>query len=455
MSRGPQPDILAPSSAIVVAPGQSLQSAINAAPPGTAFRLLAGVHEPRAVTPKTGNLFVGDYGAILDGTGWTTTDIDDGAFKAMNVDVDDVTIRNLVVRNMPQKGIMAWRDFSAGWVVDHCDIDRCKNGVELPENSAVTNSVIRRCVGTPGHSNPAERGGGYSFNSVAGIRFLNNEVSENGSEQKWILCTGILCVGNFFHHNAYSGPWIDGGGSGSLIEDNVSDDNGGPGVCIEIGDHAIVRRNSCNRNKEGGVLLSLSQVIEVSENTLGDNAFGIDLFVDCVRLSENYPPHPQPDLANNTIRRNSVIVGVGQLAVVFTYVGGCGAPYVDNTSKNNRFLENAYAVPGPGRYWIWGNGNNKTFEEWQALGFDTTTTPPPDPPEPEPEPPDPEPQPPLPTCTLGGQTYPEGSSTEVTVKKGKVDDWAGQNPDWQVVSARPHPKNKTQVIVTVRCVPQS
>jgi hypothetical protein len=34
-----------------------------------------------SITPKTGNTFIGQYGAILDGTGWTTTDDSQAAFR--------------------------------------------------------------------------------------------------------------------------------------------------------------------------------------------------------------------------------------------------------------------------------------------------------------------------------------------------------------------------------------
>ena len=430
---------------IEITPGQSIQQAVNDAPAGTEFFLRAGIHPIVApITPKTGNTFRGEFGAVLDGTGWATPDLDDAAFKALNADVDNVTIKNLEIRNMPQKGIMAYRDFSSGWTVDHCDIHHCKNGVELPANSTVSNCKIHHCVGTPGHPNPAERGGGYSFNTVSGVRFLNNEVYENGTEQKWILCTHITCAGNRFYRNAYAGPWIDGGGASSVIEDNVCEDNLGPGIVVEIASGVTVRLNTCRRNGEGGILISTSQGNEVAENTLEHNAFGIDLFLDCARLSEHYPPHPDPDLAHNNIHDNTVVVGAGQLASIFTHMGGCEGPYIAN-SKHNDFARNGYTVPGEGRFWVWGNEQKKTFPEWQAIPQDATDTP-------DPEPPDP-PLPEVKTCELNGATYPEGGTTEVTIKRNRVSAWTADHPEWHVVATKPHPKNKSQVILTVRCQP--
>jgi parallel beta-helix repeat protein len=370
-TRGPQASITCPGGSVAVAAGASIQAAINANPSGTTFCLGAGVHSvTTSMTPKTSNTFVGAFGAILDGTGWVTSDLDAAAFKALNVDVDNVTIRNLVIRNMPQKAVMAYRDFSSGWTVEYSEIYNCKTGIELPSGSTLAHSKIHHCVGTAGDPNPAERGGAYSFNAVTGFTFTNNEIYNNGTEQKFILSTNITATGNYFHNNTGPGFWIDGGGSGSVVANNTCDDNAGPGIYIEIANNVIVRNNACSRNGEGGILLSVSQNVEVFANTLTGNAFGIDLFLDCSRLAESYPPHPNPDLANNDIHDNLTVVGSGQLAVVFTHIGGCEAAYVANT-KNNTFTRNAYTVPNnAGAYWIWGNGNSKTWAQWQAIPQD-------------------------------------------------------------------------------------
>ena len=57
-----------------------------------------------SIVPKTGDTFIGEYGAILDGTGWTTSDDTQAAFRAHNQDIDYVTIRNLVIRQYAAAG---------------------------------------------------------------------------------------------------------------------------------------------------------------------------------------------------------------------------------------------------------------------------------------------------------------------------------------------------------------
>ena len=99
---------------MLIAVGSSIQSAVNANPTGTTFGLASGVHSiTAAITPKSGQTFVGQFGAILDGSGWATSDTTQGAFRAHNQDIDNVTIRNLVIRNMPIDAIHAFKKIFA------------------------------------------------------------------------------------------------------------------------------------------------------------------------------------------------------------------------------------------------------------------------------------------------------------------------------------------------------
>ena len=74
-------------------PGDSIQAATTANPAGTTFTLNPGVYTlSSSIVPKSGNSYLGVSGAILDGTGWVTTDSTQGAFRAHNVDINTVTI---------------------------------------------------------------------------------------------------------------------------------------------------------------------------------------------------------------------------------------------------------------------------------------------------------------------------------------------------------------------------
>lgn len=54
-------------SEVLVAVGESIQAAVDRNPAGTRLRLAAGIHRLQQVTPKDGNTFTGEVGAVLSG----------------------------------------------------------------------------------------------------------------------------------------------------------------------------------------------------------------------------------------------------------------------------------------------------------------------------------------------------------------------------------------------------
>ena len=70
----PPPPSNCTGSATVICPGESIQAKVNAASGGAIFTLKPGVHRLQQVTPKSGQTFQGEPGAILSGaqvlTGW-------------------------------------------------------------------------------------------------------------------------------------------------------------------------------------------------------------------------------------------------------------------------------------------------------------------------------------------------------------------------------------------------
>ena len=59
------------ASQVTISPGQSIQAAVNSHPEGTTFLLKAGVFRNQTVVPKSGDVFIGEKGAVLDGGGRT------------------------------------------------------------------------------------------------------------------------------------------------------------------------------------------------------------------------------------------------------------------------------------------------------------------------------------------------------------------------------------------------
>jgi parallel beta-helix repeat protein len=370
---GQQRTITCPVVAVDLPPGADIQSAVDAHPGGTAFCLKAGVHSIiNSITPKSGDVFVGEYGAVLDGTRWTTTEPTQAAFRAHNQDIDDVTIRNLVIQHMPQRGIHAFPWMSDRWIVEYTEITGGQLGIQLGNGSVLRNSWIHDNVGNPFSPIPSERGGGYSLYQATNVLFEHNEISYNGPEQKVSLSTNVTFRDNFVHHNRWDGIWYDGDNVGSLIEGNRVEDNPGSGIFYEISGRGIISNNVVRRSGEHGVFISTSKDVEIGNNSLEDNFRGIQYFVDCAVIGGGAIGW---DLTNDITRGNlvSVSAATGSYASGLSLSSDCApgqvAAYVSG-SKRLQFDDNRYSVPSTiGAYWLWGVGL-RPFSDWQMLGLD-------------------------------------------------------------------------------------
>ena len=372
---GPQPTITCPSGAVEIRPATSIQSIVDVHPGQTTFCLRAGVHYlTSSIRPKTGNTFVGEYGAILDGTGWTTADDTQAAFRAHNEDIDYVTIRNLVIRNMPQRGIQAFYWMSDHWTIEYNEIAFNKWGLEFAPDFTIRNNYIHHNVGSnPRSANPAERGGGYTAQRADNTTVDSNEIAYNGPEQKVGQSANVTFRNNFVHHNLADGIWYDfNRAAAALVEGNRVEDNGRTGVTFEISSGIIIRNNSFRRNAGDAVLISVSQNAQIYNNSFEANFGSIQYFLNCASLLEGH------DLQNNSAYENTIVVGTQR----DTYANGFSStsctsaqlgPYL-NRSKNLTFSRNTYRVPSlTGRYWVWGPVS-KYWNEWQALRQDLDGT---------------------------------------------------------------------------------
>ena len=359
---GPQPTITCPAGSVNIFPGTSIQGVVDINPGGTTFCLKAGVHTVNShMTPKTGDTFIGEYGAIIDGTGWTTTDDTLAAFRAHNQDIDFVTIRNLTIRNL-RRAIHAL-GAADHWTIENNEIGPNYSAIVFAADSSVRNNYI--------HDNSYS---GYMGVSANNSVIESNEFARNGWEQKIALSANVVFRNNFFHHNAGAGIWYDSDNTSGLVENNRVEDNGWIGVFYEISGGGIIRNNTIRRNGEAGVFLGTSKNTEIHHNILDSNFRGITYFLNCEAVGGGSISY---DLVNNASHDNTIIVGTqsGAFATVFSVYGACTAtqiaPYV-NGLRNLTFTHNAYDVPLPttGQYWFW--NALKFWNEWQALGHDTT-----------------------------------------------------------------------------------
>ncbi len=378
--RGPQASITCLVGSVRIATGASIQSAVDANVAGTKFCLATGTHSITGpITPKTGNSFIGEYGAIIDGTGWASAPADHyAAFMAHLQNIDDVTIKNLVIQNMPERGIHAWKDYSSGWLIENCEITGCHSGISPANSTTVRNCYIHHNTGSDG-GNGTIPNGGYIASLANDILFENNEISYNGGIQKIIDgCARVTFRSNFIHHNDGPGIWYDGECTAAVIEDNTIEDNVSQGIFYEISGSAIIRNNFIRRHGEAGIFVSTSRDLDIYGNVLENNFRGIHYFANAPAVGVG--PFITRDLVNCSAHNNSIttsaspVFAYASLVSTVSFAPGTDAAYF-NGSKNLTFDYNTYTVPSltSPAYWLWGE-TNKTWSGWQAVGNDPHST---------------------------------------------------------------------------------
>ena len=370
-SIGPQASITCPAGAINIAPGSSIQTAVNANPNGTKFCLLAGTHSGQQVQPKTGNMFVGQFGAIMDGNHTAVY-----AFQASTSHPTGVVVKNLEIRNYQnasQQGAFRGDNGTSWTVINNSIHDNSQIGVRMGPSWVVSNNKVYR-NGVIGIS-------GYQSN---GATVTNNEVYNNNLSQapelpvnaeaagiKFGVTSGATVSGNNVHHNYAKGIWMDHCTPTTLIEDNIITDNWHQGIFIEITYNAVVRSNTVERNalnpagSRAGIHITNSPNVEVYNNTVRDNANGItgaqSTGVNATTgafgplRTENFYVH------DNIVRmargKTGLTQNTGETAVFSTW--------------NNRFVHNTYQLDTDTAFFQWA-GVNKTWAQWQTAGQDTT-----------------------------------------------------------------------------------
>lgn len=354
----------AATGAIIIRPGDIIQKLVDARPAGTAFLIKTGVHRRQSVKPKNGMTFVGEPGAVLDGENATT--------YAFWGDADNVTIRNLEIRNYkPADRMGAVRgatpqDLTSGWVIEDCEIHHnLTGGIKTGHRMVIRGNYI--------HHN------GQTGMTGSGDEVLveDNEVAFNGSSQygtsttggaKFVKTRNLAVRNNDFHDNTENGIWMDIDCMDSLIEDNRVVDNAGQGIMFEISYRVVIRRNHVEGNGFGrprwlygaGIMISSSPDAEVYGNTVKNNAQGITAVMQD-RGSGAAGLHETRNLYvhDNVITMDEGLTGLGQDIGNQSYY----------TSKNNRFRRNTYYLGPDEKYFNWMNGK-RTENEWKSYGQD-------------------------------------------------------------------------------------
>ena len=278
----------------------------------------------------------------------------------------DVVVRNLVIEkfgNQAQLGAVhdGWQP---GWLVEHNEI-RLNHGVGVQQYGGVLRGNRIH------HNGQLGIGGGGT-----GLVVEGNEIAHNNTQgynpyweaggTKWAFAKKLTIRNNWSHHNGGQGLWTDIDNSEVLYEGNLVEDNDMAGIMHEISYSATIRDNVARRNgnrvnwgPEGaGILVYNSRDVEVSGNTVSDNAAGV-----AVRNDHRAPYETR----NVSVTGNDIRLSKGATGLFDTTA-------TKDLAKTNAitFADNTYTVPDlSGPWFAWGRDVYGTFAQWQGVGQDT------------------------------------------------------------------------------------
>ena len=373
---------------LVVSPGQSIQALVAANPPGTTFVLKAGTHLRQSVIPKSGNHFIGEPGAVLDGQGVTPYAFSKGDPPYPS----NVTIRSLKITGyVPEfqtgaieAGGYPSSEGTTGWVIDSNEVSfNDEYGIRIGNSTQVTNNKVH-------HNKRLNIAGSGTSTLVAGneiafgnyLNAFNADFEAGGT--KFTYTDGLVLRSNYVHDNVGAGLHMDLNNINTIIESNRVDGNGSDGIAIEISYKTTILNNTVTnngwadpRNRYGylwnaGIIVAASPDVEVYGNTVSGNHAGI-VAVDQNRSTDaaTYGPHVTQNLHvhHNTITQANLPRTVNELSVAAgaaTDIAGNSAMF---TSHNNRFVSNTYFVGQNPKPFAWQFGAG-TEEQWKAHGHD-------------------------------------------------------------------------------------
>lgn len=384
--------------ATTIAPGDNWQTKATAAPINTQFRVLTGTHTNATVIPKTGQQFLCDPGAIMDGGGVTQRAFWGGnsAFPN-NVVLRGCRVTNYAPPNLQSAAVQGTIDDEttggSGWIIDNVEIDHSSvTGLRLGTGMLVRSCYIHDNT-TFGVSGPG-----------TGIVFDRNTVSSNGTTNnaesagsKFVLTVNARITNNLFQDNNGPGIWLDIANDGYLVENNTSLNNYSEGIVIEIGYAGIIRNNvvrysGMRSSRSSGFVWnagigihashgsSTSNRIEVYGNLLEGNAQGITLLEQPRGSSfPGEPPQVDPVMivSHVTIHDNVVhlqavpgsLIGSSLSATVGADENTGGM--FDKTARDISIDNNTYTLNGKAAPWAWNGGFRNTTYWTGTVGFDT------------------------------------------------------------------------------------
>jgi hypothetical protein len=392
---GPSAAITCPAGAVDILPGQDIQAKINANEGSTTFCLRAGRHVPTTayLNPGPGDVFIGEYGAVLDGQHVRAV-----SFSARHAS-KPVAIRNLIVENFTQNAI----EGAGGWTIENNEV-RQNGGDGIRLGSVNRNNYV--------HHN--DHGGMASGFGQSGMLVENNEIAFNNTDSvrdepdaggKMVAVQGAEYRHNWIHDNYATGIYCDINCYGLDIHHNLVERNAKVGIELEISydsqihdnklrgngivDSRCVDGTKCWFTDLGGILIFDSPNVRVYGNTVEDaNGHGIVGRQDHRRSCDTADPYTGRYCRGDHVVKNLQVynntIKAPAESRVYTLGDGSRSPFVlaaltgaDDLSSdafNNRFYSNSYQVPASlglqANWYHWVVDKAITWHSWQSVGQD-------------------------------------------------------------------------------------
>ena len=319
----------APQAAVLIYPGQAIQSRVAAAPAGTVFVLKPGVHRMQTISPKDRDTFRGEPGAVMSGarplvefsrsgdywvaSGQTQENGRHGAscqegFPRCNYPeqlfIDDQLLTH--VGSLEEVAPGSWFfDYPNDriYFADDPAGRRVETSVTGKAFEATGNSVTVSGLIVERYANQAQSGAIHS-DGTTGWVIADNEVRSNHGVGVRVG-TGAQLLRNNIHHNGQIG--VGGGGTNALIEGNeiaynntahfdwnweagggkwagtskltvrgnFAHHNGGPGLWTDIDNiDTLYENNTVEDNAWVGIFHEISYAAVIRNNVVRRNGFG-------------------------------------------------------------------------------------------------------------------------------------------------------------------------------------
>jgi parallel beta-helix repeat protein len=323
------------STATMLCPGDSLQAKVNAQGPGATFTLQPGIYRMQTVTPKTGQVFIGQPGAVMSGakllSGWIqsgNTWYVTGQTQrfANNVGVcasgtacqfqEDVYRDNVLLTRVLSLSAVGPGRFYSDYAAQRIYVGDDPNGHTI--EAAATEyafegspqgagqSVVIDGLIIEKYANPAQYGAIGHSNTQAYWEIRNCEIRYNHGGA--IRTGGIRVINCRIHHNGEIGI-VGGGGPSTLIQgceidhnntvgfdpsweaggikfaggtitgvqvrNNYIHDNNGSGLWADgYNDQFVWDGNRVENNSWDGIKVEISYSGQVTNNIVTGNGFG-------------------------------------------------------------------------------------------------------------------------------------------------------------------------------------